>query len=195
MLFSLPKIACLAIAVTAASALMTEESTAKEFRKCNYMMMVKGSGLADTEVQGVRFWSWARTSSASGAWSAIGTQAKLCAKDLARNDHEWLPANCDSNVDKLNSSGSTGSGITGLNTTRARTLLKKTICENHKRSNSKVRTVHDTRKIDGFAVYVRHIGSTSGACRSQPIIDPSYLVIHCRKAGKDKNREWSYKKN
>ncbi len=174
--------------------LVSHQAAALEYRKCNLKVMIKGSGLPTVEVQGARFWSWARRRFASQSWDAINNRAGACAWAMAPRDLDTLPDVCRTRAATLNNSSALGSGISGLGTSHMHSLIEKTICENHTRANPNVRTIQDTRKIDGFAVWVQPVG-TSQACRSTPIIPPSFLTIHCRKNGDDQDFEWSYKGN
>lgn len=185
-----------ALALAAISLLAFQNTAAAyEYRKCHIRFVVSGSGLSKTELPGADFWAWGRGKyQASWAWQLVNSKAKYCAIKLAQRDRNSLPTECAANQHHLNNSSAIGKGgITGLDVTRFRTLLKKTICSNHQRANAGVRTIADTRKIEGLTVAIEPMGN-SRACHSIRVLEPQFVTLHCRKTGRDTQFEWFYKK-
>ncbi|MCR9139815.1 MAG: hypothetical protein NXI27_27735 [Alphaproteobacteria bacterium] len=183
--------------VLAASLLLAalDVAGAYEYRKCHIRFVVSGSGLSKTEVPGADFWAWGRGKyQARWAWQILNGKAKHCATKLASSNRNTLPAECAANENDLRNASAIGrGGITGLSVTRFRTLLKKTICARHQRANSRVRTISDTREIEGLTVGIEPMGNST-ACHSRRVLGPQFVTLHCRQAGRDSQFEWFYKK-
>lgn len=181
------------VALLAALITSTQQLHASEYRKCLVKLYVQGEGLTQTEVEGVRYTTWGRALLASHAWSRVNVRASACARNLVKANYNELPKHCEANKYDLDG-GNYGAGVTGLATTRVKSRIKKTVCENHRRAkDDKVRTVKDTRKIDGFLIGIRPVGN-SQACKNQTVMKPRYQTIHCRSDGRDTEYEWHYKK-
>lgn len=193
-MFRIARLCALALAAMSLMAIQNAAS-AYEYRKCHIRFVVSGNGLSKTELPGADFWAWGRGKyQASWAWQILNIKAKYCAIELAKRDRNKLPAECAANAYQLNNSSAIGTGgITGLDVTRFRTLLKKTICSNHQRANSRVRTIADTRKIEGLTVAIEPKGNST-ACHSIRVVEPQFVTLHCRKTGRDTQFEWFYKK-
>lgn len=169
-------------------------ASAIEYRKCHLKVVVSGIDFPEVRVEGADFWSWSRKVNASAAWDGINSTARACASAVASRDGVTLPSACASNEAVLKGGGF-GSGITGLKTTSVHTLLKKTICENHVRPDPKVRSINDTRVIEGLTVVIKHITERSDACFPQRALGPQKLTIHCRSRGQggpDTQATWFY---
>lgn len=98
---------------------------------------------------------------------------------MAQLRHDRMFASCYMICLYLNSSSAIGKGgITGLDVTRFRTLLKKTICSKHQRAIANVRTIADTREIEGLSVAIEPMGN-SRTHHSVRVLGSQFVTLHC----------------
>ncbi|MEO4044549.1 hypothetical protein AAFN47_23345 [Hoeflea sp. CAU 1731] len=151
--------------------------------------------MPEKEVDGARFVAWGRSQNyASSAWNRVNDAAKACAQQLIARDTNSAPGACAANQTQLdNPAYYNVSGITGLQTTHVKTLLKQAICRHHPRPVSGKEDYFKTREVHGLYVTVRHIGPV-GACKTQRVSGPNYVKIRCaRSDAADTEAMWHLK--
>lgn len=168
--------------------LATSGAQADTFRKCGFKVMVTANGMTPVEVPDARFTAWARTrgdsaSARDTANLATNDVAARCVRAAFAGDLAQVPQACAFNAG-VHNANYYGFGVSGFNLTRARRVLKQTVC-NAPRPATTIKEATDTITRQGFRAWIQKTDGT-GRCPEAAIFGPPReLRLACKGHGTD----------